>query len=167
MADYYNVGKVTSAHGIKGEVKVYPLTNVPERFYDLEYVWIFDDQQRSHKYDIEYVKIISKGVCVKLKGIDTRGDAEKLKGAFLKVDSQNALELEENEYFIKDLLGMKVYTEEGSFLGTLVEVLKTGANDVYVIKTEKREILIPAIKEVVKKVDVDNKVMVVHLLEGL
>ncbi|AEM78836.1 ribosome maturation factor RimM [Thermoanaerobacter wiegelii] len=167
MADYYNVGKVTSAHGIKGEVKVYPLTNVPERFYDLEYVWIFDDQQRLHKYDIEYVKIISKGVCVKLKGIDTRGDAEKLKGAFLKVDSQNALELEENEYFIKDLVGMKVYTEEGSFLGTLVEVLKTGANDVYVIKTEEREILIPAIKEVVKKVDVDNKVMVVHLLEGL
>jgi 16S rRNA processing protein RimM len=167
MADYYNVGKVTSAHGIKGEVKVYPLTNVPERFYDLEYVWIFDDQQRPYKYDIEYVKIISKRVCVKLKGIDTRDDAEKLKGAFLKVNSQNALKLEENEYFIKDLLGMKVYTEEGSFLGTLVEVLKTGANDVYVIKTEKREILIPAIKEVVKKVDVDNKVMVVHLLEGL
>ncbi|KHO62570.1 16S rRNA processing protein RimM [Thermoanaerobacter sp. YS13] len=167
MADYYNVGKVTSAHGIKGEVKVYPLTNVPERFYDFEHVWIFDDQQRPHKYDIEYVKIISKRVCVKLKGIDTRDDAEKLKGAFLKVNSQNALELEENEYFIKDLVGMKVYTEEGSFLGTLVEVLKTGANDVYVIKTEKREILIPAIKEVVKKVDVDNKVMVVHLLEGL
>lgn len=77
------------------------------------------------------------------------------------------MELEENEYFIKDLVGIKVYTEEGSFLGTLVEVLKTGANDVYVIKTEEREILIPAIKEVVKKIDIDNKVMVVHLLEGL
>jgi 16S rRNA processing protein RimM len=141
MADYYNVGKVTSAHGIKGEVKVYPLTNVP--------------------------KIISKRVCVKLKGIDNRDEAEKLKGAFLKVDSQNALKLEKDEYFIKDLIGMKVYTEEGDFVGSLVEVLQTGANDVYVIKGEEREILIPAIKEVVKKVDVDNKVMVVHLLEGL
>jgi len=167
MADYYNVGKVTSAHGIKGEIKVYPLTNVPERFYELEYVWVFDDQQRPRKYDIGYVKIISKRVCVKLKGIDNRDEAEKLKGAFLKVDSQNALKLEKDEYFIKDLIGMKVYTEEGDFVGTLVEVLQTGANDVYVIKGEEREILIPAIKEVVKKVDVDNKVMVVHLLEGL
>ncbi|AIS52546.1 16S rRNA processing protein RimM [Thermoanaerobacter kivui] len=167
MADYYNVGKITSAHGIKGEVKVYPLTNEPERFYDLEYVWIFDDQQKMNKYYIEYVKITSKGVCVKLKGIDTRNDAERLKGAFLKVDAQNALKLEEDEYFIKDLIGMRVYTEEDEYLGKLVEVFQTGANDVYVIKDEKNEILIPAIKDVVKKVDVENKVMVVHLLEGL
>ncbi|HHW56526.1 MAG TPA: 16S rRNA processing protein RimM [Clostridia bacterium] len=167
MADYYDVGKVTSAHGIKGEVKVYPLTNVPERFYDLEYVWIFDEEQGPRKYDIEYVKIISRGVCVKLEGIDTRDEAEKLKGTFLKVDAQNALKLEEGEYFISDIIGMKVYKEDGVFLGTLVEVLQTGANDVYVIKTEERDMLIPAIKDVVKKVDVDNKVMVVHLLEGL
>lgn len=167
MADYYNIGKVTSSHGIKGEVKVYPLTNIPERFYDLDYVWIFDEQQKPYKYDIEYVKIISKRVIVKLSGIDTKEDAEKLKGVFLKVDSQNALKLEENEYFIKDLIGINVYTDEGNFLGILVKVLTTGANDVYIIKTDDREILIPAIKEVIRKVDIDNKIMVVHLLEGL
>ncbi|MGB9779276.1 ribosome maturation factor RimM [Caldanaerobacter sp.] len=168
MTRYYNVGKVTSPHGIKGEVKVYPLTNVPERFYELPYVWVFHEQDLQIKYEIENVKITPKGmVLLKLKGVDTRNDAEKLKGVFLKVDEENALRLEENEYFIADLIGIKVYTEEGELLGTLKEVLQTGANDVYVVKAREREILLPAIKEVIKKVDVEGKVMIVRLLEGL
>jgi 16S rRNA processing protein RimM len=168
MARYYNVGKITSPHGLKGEVKVYPLTNVPERFYELPYVWIFYEQDLQIKYEIENVKITPKGmVLLKLKGIDTRNEAERLKGMLLKVDEENAIKLEENEYFIADLIGMKVYTEEGELLGTLKEVLKTGANDVYVVNASKREILLPAIKEVIRKVDVEDKVMIVRLLEGL
>ncbi|AAM24681.1 16S rRNA processing protein RimM [Caldanaerobacter subterraneus subsp. tengcongensis MB4] len=168
MADYYNVGKVTSPHGIRGEIKVYPLTNVPERFYDIPYIWVFDEKDIPCKYEIENVKITSKGmVLLKLKGIDSRNDAEKLKGLFLKVDAENALKLEEDEYFITDLIGMKVYTEEGELIGTLEEVLQTGANDVYVVKAKEREVLLPAIKEVIKKVDVEGKVMIVRLLEGL
>lgn len=168
MADYYNVGKVTSPHGIKGEIKVYPLTNVPERFYDIPYVWVFYEKDIPYKYEIENVKITSKGmVLLKLKGIDSRNDAEKLKGLFLKVDAENALELEEDEYFITDLIGMKVYTEEGELIGTLEEVLQTGANDVYIVKAKEREVLLPAIKEVIKKVDIEGRVMIVRLLEGL
>lgn len=168
MTDYFTVGKITSAHGIKGEVKVLPLTNNPERFYNLYYIWIFDDKKNEkNKFEIESVRILPNGVYLKLKGIESRNDAERFKGLFLKVDEENTIELDENEYFIKDLLHINVYADDGKYLGSISDVLQTGANDVYVVKGEDREILLPAIRDVVKKVDIKNRTMIVHLLEGL
>lgn len=168
MTDYFTVGKITSAHGIKGEVKVFPLTNDPERFYNLNYIWIFDDKKNERiKFEIESVRILPNGLFLKLKGIDSRNDAERFKGFFLNVDEENTIELKENEYFIKDLLHINVYTDDGKYLGSISDVLQTGANDVYVVKCKDSEILLPAIRDVIKEVDIKNRTMIVHLLEGL
>ncbi|MDI3311187.1 MAG: ribosome maturation factor RimM [Thermoanaerobacterium sp.] len=166
MDDYLSVGKITSAYGVNGEVKVYPLTDHLERFYDLDCVYIFDDEEKI-QFQIESVRFIKNLVLIKFYEVNDRNEAEKLKGKFIKITMDDAVELEEDEYFIKDLIDMKVYTEDKRELGVLKDVLKTGANDVYVVKTDKRDILIPAIKEVIKDVDINERKMIVHLLEGL
>lgn len=166
MDDYLSVGKITSAYGVNGEVKVYPLTDHLDRFYDLDYVYIFEETGKI-SLNVETVRFIKNLVIVKFKEINDRNEAEKLKGKLIKITRDNAVKLDDDEYFIKDLLNMKVYTDDQKELGILKDVLKTGANDVYVVKTDERDILIPAIKDVIKKVDIKERKMTVHLLEGL
>lgn len=166
MCDYLTVGKITSAYGINGEVKIFPFTDHVDRFYDIDFAYISDDDELN-KYDIETVRLIKNIIIIKFKGINNRNDAEKLKGYFMKVVIEDSIELNENEYFIKDLINMRVFTDEKKELGVLVDVLKTGANDVYVIRTDERDILLPAIEDVIKEVNVKEKRMIVHLLEGL
>ena len=118
--------------------------------------------------EIETVKFFKQFVIVKFKGIDNINQIEKYKGCDLLVTREQAVPLEENENFIVDLIGMKVVTEEGEVLGILTDVLQTGANDVYVVETEqKKEVLLPAIPSCIRKVDVEEAVMTVHILEGL
>ncbi|MBP2072927.1 ribosome maturation factor RimM [Thermoanaerobacterium butyriciformans] len=166
MDDYLSVGKITSAYGVNGEVKVFPLTDHLDRFYDLDYVYIFEETGKA-SLNIESVRFIKNLVVVKFKEINDRNEAEKLRGKLIKITRDNAVKLDDDEYFIKDLLNMKVYTDDQKELGILKDVLKTGANDVYVVKTDDRDILIPAIKDVIKKVDIKERKMTVHLLEGL
>ncbi|AGB19078.1 ribosome maturation factor RimM [Thermoanaerobacterium thermosaccharolyticum] len=166
MDDYLSVGKITSAYGVNGEVKVFPLTDHLDRFYDLDYVYIFEETGKT-SLNVETVRFIKNLVIVKFKEINDRNEAEKLKGKLIKITRDNAVKLDDDEYFIKDLLNMKVYTDDQKELGILKDVLKTGANDVYVVKTDERDILIPAIKDVIKKVDIKERKMTVHLLEGL
>ncbi|MDI3478095.1 MAG: rRNA processing protein RimM [Thermoanaerobacterium sp.] len=166
MDDYLSVGKITSAYGVNGEVKVFPLTDHLDRFYDLDYVYIFEETGKA-SLNIESVRFIKNLVIVKFKEINDRNEAEKLRGKLIKITRDNAVKLDDDEYFIKDLLNMKVYTDDQKELGILKDVLKTGANDVYVVKTDDRDILIPAIKDVIKKVDIKERKMTVHLLEGL
>ncbi|WKV09150.1 ribosome maturation factor RimM [Thermoanaerobacterium sp. CMT5567-10] len=166
MDDYLSVGKITSAYGVNGEVKVFPLTDHLDRFYDLDYVYIFEETGKA-SLNIESVRFIKNLVIVKFKEINDRNEAEKLRGKLIKITRDNAVKLDDDEYFIKDLLNMKVYTDDQKELGILKDVLKTGANDVYVVKTDDRDILIPAIKGVIKKVDIKERKMTVHLLEGL
>ncbi|ADL68984.1 16S rRNA processing protein RimM [Thermoanaerobacterium thermosaccharolyticum DSM 571] len=166
MDDYLSVGKITSAYGVNGEVKVFPLTDHLDRFYDLDYVYIFEETGKT-SLNVETVRFIKNLVIVKFKEINDRNEAEKLKGKLIKIKRDNAVKLDDDEYFIKDLLNMKVYTDDQKELGILKDVLKTGANDVYVVKTDERDILIPAIKDVIKKVDIKERKMTVHLLEGL
>ncbi|SNX55539.1 ribosome maturation factor RimM [Thermoanaerobacterium sp. RBIITD] len=166
MDDYLSVGKITSAYGVNGEVKVFPLTDHLDRFYDLDYVYIFDKTGKT-SLNIETVRFIKNLVIVKFKEINDRNEAERLKGKLIKITRDNAVKLDDDEYFIKDLLNMRVYTDDQKELGILKDVLKTGANDVYVVKTDDRDILIPAIKDVIKKVDIKERKMTVHLLEGL
>ena len=167
MEQFLRVGVISSTHGIRGEVKVYPTTDNPERFLDLDEVIL--DTGREHKIlEIEGVKFFKNQVILKFKGYDNINDIEKYLKKDLLVDREHAVELGENENFIADLIDMEVVTDEGKVLGTLTDVIETGANDVYAVKTpEGKEILLPAIRDCILDVNVDEKRMTVHVMEGL
>ncbi|MCX7950883.1 MAG: ribosome maturation factor RimM [Clostridiales bacterium] len=166
MKQYLKIGQIINTHGIKGEVKVYPLTDDIKRFNKLKFVFI-KEKDEYKKIDVEGVKYFKNLVILKLQGIDTMNDAEKVKKIYLYIDRENAVKLEKDAYFIADLIGLDVYTLEGECLGKITDVFSTGSNDVYEIKNDNETILIPAIKDVVKEVDIENSVMKIQLLEGL
>ena len=167
MEQFLRVGVISSTHGIRGEVKVYPTTDDPERFLDLDEV-ILDTGREDKILEIEGVKFFKNQVILKFKGYDNINDIEKYLKKDLLVDREHAVELGENENFIADLIDMEVVTDEGKVLGTLTDVIETGANDVYAVKTpEGKEILLPAIRDCILDVNVDEKRMTVHVMEGL
>ena len=146
MEDLLKVGVITTTHGVRGEVKVYPTTDEPERFLDLEYV-LLDTGKELRRLDIKNVRFFKNLVILKFDGIDNINDIEKYKGRDLWIPREEAQELDEDEYYIADLLGMKVLLEDGSEFGTLKNVMETGANDVYIVDSvEHGEVLLPAIK---------------------
>lgn len=167
MEDVLKVGVITTTHGVRGEVKVFPTTDDPARFKKLKQV-ILDNGKEKRNLEIEQVKFFKNLVILKFKGIDNINDIEKYKKAELFVTRENAVKLKKNEYFIADLIGLAVTSDEGEDLGELRDVLQTGANDVYVIGKEgEEEILLPAIRDCVLEVDVEAGTMKVHLLPGL
>ena len=161
------IGTVTTTHSLKGEVKIFPLTDDVRRFDDLkEAVIILKDKKIP--VNKERVKYFKNLVIVKFREFNDISEVEGLRGAGLFVSRENAVKLEENEYFETDLEGMEVSDEEGNVIGTLEEVIHTGANDVYSVKSpDGRDILIPAIRQCILEVDTVSKKMKVHLLEGL
>lgn len=166
MEDLLKVGVITTTHGVRGEVKVYPTTD-PERYLDLEYV-LLDTGRELRRLDISNVKFFKNLVILKFKGIDNINDIEMYKQRELWVPREEAQELDEDEYYIADLIGMEVLLEDESVFGTLKDVMETGANDVYVVETKDgQEVLLPAIKECILDVDVENNTMTVHLMKGL
>lgn len=167
MEEYLEIGQIVNTNGLKGFLKVKPLTDDITRFENLETVYI-----QKHKDLVEFkvqdVKYIKNMVLLKLEGIDNIGEAEKYKNFYIKINRKDAVELEENSYFIVDIIGSEVYTEENELLGKVVDVFQTGSNDVYSVKNQEgKEILLPAISDVIKDVDIKNKKIVVHLMEGL
>lgn len=167
MEDLFKVGVITSTHGIKGEVKVFPTTDDANRFKKLKEV-ILDTGKEKIDMEIAGVRFFKNMVILKFKGIDDINDVEKYRKAELYVTRENAVPLKKNEYYIADLIGMDVVSDEDEELGVIDDVLQTGANDVYVIKKAGcQDLLIPAIKDCVKDVDVEGGKMIVHLLEGL
>ena len=167
MNDYLRVGVISSTHGISGEVKVYPTTDDANRFKDLKEV-ILDTGKTNITLEVEHVKFFKQMVILKFKGIDNINDIEKYRGKDLLVTRENAVELDEDEYFISDIIESEVLDEEGTKLGVLAEVLSTGANDVFVVNTnESKEILIPYIKDCVLDINLEEKKIIVHLLDGL
>lgn len=167
MEELLQVGVISSTHGVRGEVKVFPTTDDINRFKKLKQV-ILDTGREQRTLEVEGVKFFKNMVILKFKGIDNINDIEKYKGKSLYVDRANAVKLKKNEYFIADMIGMQVFTEDGELFGVLKDVLETGANDVYILDTEKHgEVLIPAIKQCILGVDVENLKMVIHLMEGL
>ncbi len=195
MDNYLRVGVISTTHGIKGEVKVYPTTDDLNRFKELKTVFLDLGKESNSKQkglntrenepnsrrdefnpqgnelislEIEGVKFFKQMAILKFKGLDDINDVEKYRGKDLLVNRENAVKLEEGEYFIYDLIGSEVITDEGETLGSLAEIMATGANDVYVVKTkEGKELLIPSIKECILDVDVEHKKITVHLLNGL
>ncbi len=167
MEELLQVGVITSTHGVRGEVKVFPTTDDKERFWDLKKV-ILDCGKEKINLKIEGVKFFKKFAILKFKGMDHINDVEKYKRCPLFIEREDAVSLEENEYFIADMLGMDVVTEDGVHFGTLKDVMETGANDVYVIESRQYgEVLVPAVKECILDVDVAARRMKIHLLKGL
>lgn len=167
MEDLLQVGVITSTHGIRGEVKVFPTTDDPNRFRKLKQV-ILDTGKEQLEMEIASVKFFKNQVIVKFKGIDDINDVEKYRKAGLYVTRENAVPLGENEYFIADLIGLKVISDDEEELGVIDDVLQTGANDVYIVKKEQTpDLLIPAIKDCIKNVNIEEGTMIVHLLPGL
>ena len=167
MKEYLEVGKNVNTSGIKGLLKVSPLTDDITRFEDLETIYI-QKAKELIEFKIQDVKYNKNMVLLKLEGIDDITEAEKYKNCYIKINREDAVELEEDSYFIVDIIGSEVFTEEGEDLGKVVDVLQTGSNDVYTVKTlDGKEILLPAIEDVIKNVDIENKKIVIHLMEGL
>lgn len=167
MEQLLQVGAITSTHGVHGEVKVFPTTDDPKRFKRLKNV-ILDTGKEQIPMEIEGVKFFKQFVILKFKGFDNINDIERYKGKNLYVTRENAVRLRRDEYFIADLEGLTVFLEDETEFGTLTEVIQTGANDVYNISMKNGgDVLIPAIKECVLSVDVENGKMVIHLMDGL
>ena len=167
MEAFLQVGVITATHGIRGEVKVFPTTDDPERFLDLETVYL-DTGREKKLLTISSVKFFKQFVILKFKEFDNINDVEPFRKKSLLVTREQAVPLEEDEYFIADLIGLRVITDEDKVLGELTDVLETGANDVYQVTDENgKEILLPAIKDCILSVDLEKGEMKVHILEGL
>lgn len=167
MEELLQVGVVTQTHGIRGEVKVFPTTDDAGRFRDLKKVFL-DTGRKKLPLEIQGVKFFKQFVIVKFKGLDTINEVERFRRCPLLVPREDAVPLEEDEYYIADMIGMQVETEDGKAFGILKDVMETGANDVYVIDSISHgEVLVPAIKECIRKVDVAEGKMIVHLMDGL
>ena len=167
MEQLLRVGVISSTHGVRGEVKVYPTTDDVNRFRKLKKV-VLDTGREYIDLEISGVKFFKNLVILKFKGIDNINDIEKYKGKDLLVHREDAVALEENENYVADLIDLKVVTDDGKVLGYLTEVMETGANDVYVVETEDgQELLLPAIRDCILDVDLDEEVMTVHILPGL
>lgn len=167
MTDRLKVGVVTSVHGIKGEVKVFPTTDDSRRFKKLKQVYL-DTGKEMLPLEIEGVKFFKQMVILKFKGFENPDDVMKFRQKELWIDRKDAVRLSKDEYFIADLIDMEVCDEEGKLIGTLKDVISTGANDVYAVETpEGKEVLFPAIRQCILDVDTEARKMTVHVMEGL
>ena len=167
MESLLQVGIISSTHGVRGEVKVFPTTDDVKRFKKLKEV-LLDTGKEQLCLQIESVKFFKQFAILKFKGYDNLNEIEPYKGKSLFVTRENAVKLEKDEYFIADLIGISVTSDDAAFRGQLKDVIETGANDVYVIALEDgRELLLPAIKECVLEVNLEEQKMTIHVLDGL
>ena len=166
MEQFLQVGVISSPHGIRGEVKVFPTTDDPMRFKKLKKV-LLDTGRERVELEVQSVRFFKQFAIVKFKGIDNINDIERYKGKGLFVPREDAVPLGEDEYYIADLIGMEVFTEDGHF-GVVRDVMETGANEVYIVESDKHgEVLIPAIRQCVLDVNVEEKKMKIRLMDGL
>jgi 16S rRNA processing protein RimM len=166
---YLAVGYILGVHGLRGELKVELFTDFPERFAPGVQLFIGEEL---HETEVISARPHQKYLLLRLAGFSQREDAETLRGSWIFVDENEAVELEEGSYWVHDIIGLTVQTEAGEILGEIQDVLFTGANEVYIVQpvgtiNAGRELLLPAIEEVVRKVDLDAQMMTVHLLPGL
>lgn len=164
MKDYIKVGKIVNTHGVKGCIKCLPLTDDLERFDELEYVYTEKDSIRRKILDVWYRKNM---VYMMLENINDMNTAESFKDTFISILEDQLRELPEDSYYLFDLEGIKVYSSENEYIGIVNTVYQTGANDVYEIINDNKTFLIPAVKEVIKEVNIKDKKMVINVIEGL
>lgn len=167
MAEYITVGKVAAPFGIRGEVKVVPLTDFPERFSNRGRYYL-SKQNLFKTVEIQEVKIRGRDIIIKFEGIDSPEAARKYRNALLQVPRSEVLPLPEGHYYHYQIVGLLAITEDGTLLGRVAEVLETGSNDVFLVKDDQgRECLLPALKEVVRKIDLEKGMLLVCPLPGL
>jgi 16S rRNA processing protein RimM len=161
------IGQIARSNGLRGEVRVNLLTESPDRLRQLTSVWIGQDDATAQPYRIERVRLHRSQAVVKFGTVDSREAAEGLKHQFIFIEEQNAAVLPKGSYFIHDIVGMEVSTEEGVRVGCVEEVWQLPANDVWVVRENGKEILLPAIRDVIRSVDVRRKHIVIHPMDGL
>ncbi len=166
MADrFLEAGKITSVHGIRGEVKIASWCDSPEFLCEFDYFYM--DTQGKNVMNVEHSRVFKNMVIAKFEGCDTAEEAAKLREKILYI-SRDDVELDDNTYFIKDLIGMRVVDKDtGTEYGKITEVFQTGANDVYSVKGQDKQYLIPAIADVVYSTDIEGRIMLITPLEGL
>jgi len=161
------IGKIVCAHGLKGEVKILSLTDNPARFRAGLSICTYPSLPGIDELKIESVKGTSKNIIIKFKGVDTREDAEKLKGLLVQIPTEKTAPLPEGTYWQHEIIGLKVITVDGKLIGYVTDIMRTGSNDIYVVALKEKEYLIPAIKDIVKKIDLKNGLMLINAMEGL
>ena len=179
------IGKITSTQGNKGEVRIAPLTDFPQRFAGLSRVYLWDKGTRAHRAEIENVRYHKRFVILKFKDCDSLSKAQEFKGLLVAIEKADRVNLPPDQYYIGDIIGLDVFNDEGKHLGKIQDTLRMPGNDVYVVRTVRGskgalppgdasngakshgELLIPAIKQVVKQVDMARRRMTVHLVKGL
>ena len=168
MEKYLEIGQIVNTFGIKGMVKIKPFAeNTKKRFDNLKKVYIKTKKEKK-EYEIEEVKYHKEMVLAKFKGIENIEEAEKFRNSYLLINRENEKPLEKGTYYIVDMVGLEVYTDEGEKLGILDDIFNSGSSDIYVVKNELgKQILLPAIKEVIENIDMENRKITVHLIKGL
>ncbi|WP_027634199.1 ribosome maturation factor RimM [Clostridium hydrogeniformans] len=156
MKEFMTIGQISKPHGVKGEVKVFPLTDNVKRFKKLKTVFIDDKEVK-----VVWCKLQSDRAILKLEGIESMDDAEKLRNKYLNIRREDAIRLPKDTHFIVDIIGCSVYDSNEVFIGEVKEIIKTGYNDVYWVKDGKKEVLVPVLKEIVYDIDVENKKIVI------
>ena len=164
---YLEIGQIVNTFGIKGMVKVKPFTDNIERFSNLEKIYIKNKSGQT-EYKIQEVKYHKNMVLIKFEGIENPEQADLLRNSYLIVDRETEEPLEAGRYYIVDMIGLDVFTDDNEYLGKLEDIYNTGSNDIYVVKNELgKQVLLPAIEDVIKNIDMDNKKVIVHLIPGL
>ena len=158
MQDYLLIGEITKPQGVQGELKVRPITCDPYRFEGMKYAYVKDGESYK-KVSISVRRVGEDAIFLRMEGVETRNDAETMRGTQLFIDRANAVELDEDSTFICDLMGLKGVLTDGSEIGRIIDVMQPGGNDVYVFRDRRREVLVPALKTAILKVDLEARVM--------
>lgn len=167
MQEFLEIGQIVNTFGIKGMLKIKPFTDDITRFDRLKKVYVETNKVKK-EYEIEELKYHKDMVLIKFKGIDKVEEAEILRNSYLKVNRKDEPKLEEGTYYIVDLIGLDVYSDEGKLLGKLNDIFNYGSSDIYEVKNELgKQLLLPAISDVIKEINLQERKIVVHILEGL
>ncbi len=164
--DYLEIGKITRYQGNKGEVRVKPTTDIPERFFDLEIVYLKKEDEII-ELEIEYIRFHKQFVIIKFFEVNSIDEAEELKNYRVLIDESEKYLLPEDNYYIDDLIDCEVYLRDGEFLGILTEVVDTSGTDIFIVKGEAKEYMLPASREMITEINIDAKKIIVDPIPGL
>lgn len=167
LPGWVSIGYINGAHGIRGEVRILPLSDNPQRLELLDEVFVVSPNKKRQIYQIESTRVHQRFILLKFKDVDTRNDAEALKGFSIEIKQDTCLELPADQYYHFELIGLRVESTRNEYIGTITRILEMPANDVYIVCNGEREYLIPAIKDVIKHIDKEKKIMFIEVLEGL